>query len=144
MTKFIAILLGLYSAAAFCCSPVVESPQQMFDESVAVVLAQPIARSYKPKNARDPKYVGNVRETILWETLVEWKGKHKPGTKFTTRQSFEITGRDSCGPWRPNYRADEAHLLFLQGKEPYSFYLHYPTKYSTDLFVFLEHQRSGR
>ena len=135
------ILLALLCEDARACSIVIQPPEKMYRESRDVVFAIPVARSYQPKQATDPGYEGSVRETILWRSMIRWKGQYSSGRTFTTRRSFEVTDRTTCGRWLPAYRAKEPVILFLEGSEPHQFFFSYDSDRS-DLFEFLESTRS--
>ena len=129
------LLLAVESASA--CDVVQLPPTIRFKSSDAVVLAVPKAISFLPREARRRTYAGAFRQTILWEVLISWKGTHKAGTTFTTRQNF--TENRGCGSGNPiaSYERD-VQLLYLSGQEPYFHFGSHDPSDSADDFRFLE------
>ena len=134
--KYIVILalLFLHPANAVACSIIFPPPESAFSVSQIVALARPVSISYRPKQASEPRYSGDFRQTILWEVLLSWKGELKSGDRFTTRREF--SGSLGCTSYFP-VRDKSAHLLFGRGREPYvDFHAHNPA-HSPHYFRFL-------
>jgi hypothetical protein len=113
--KYIVILaLLLHPAQSAACSIIFPSPEAAFADSRIVALARPVSISYRPKQASEPSYTGDFRQTILWEVLLSWKGGLKSGDRFTTRQ--EHSGSSDCTSYFP-VRNRSAYLLFGRGRE---------------------------
>ena len=130
----ILALLFLLPAHAVACSIIFPPPESVFSDSQIVALARPVSISHRPKQASEPGYSGDFRQTILWEVLLSWKGGLKSGDRFTTRREFA----DSldCTSYFP-VRDKSAYLLFGRGREPYAdFHAHSPA-YSPHYFRFL-------
>ena len=119
----LAFLLLASAQYATACSIVFPPPESEFADSQIVALAKPVAISYRPKAAADPRHRGDFRQTILWEVLLSWKGGLKSGDRFTTRHEF--SDADECTSYSP-VRGETAFLLFASGREPYAdFHAHY-------------------
>jgi len=130
----VLVLLMLCSARAAACSIIFPPPESAFTDSQIVALARPVSISFRPKQAAEPRYSGDFRQTILWEVLLSWKGGLKSGDRFTTRREF--SGSHFCTSYFP-VRDKSASLLFGRGREPYAdFHPHNPA-YSSDYFRFL-------
>ena len=128
------VLLFLSSAQTAACSIVFPLPESAFADSQIVALARPVSLSFRPKQAAEPHYGGDFRQTILWEVLLSWKGGLRSGDRFTTRREFFAS--NPCTSYFP-VRDKSAYLLFGRGSEPYAdFHLHDPA-YSTHYFQFL-------
>ena len=134
--KYIVILalLLLHPAQALACSIIFPPPESAFSDSQIVALARPVSISYRPKQASEPRYTEDFRQTILWEVLLSWKGGLKSGDRFTTRREF--SGSPDCTSYYP-VRNKSAYLLFGRGREPFAdFHAHNPA-YSAHYFRFL-------
>ncbi len=59
--------------------------------------------------------MGKFEQTIGWQLLVTWKGRHKPGDVVTTISSYE-TGFSNCGPGA--LRDTKTKLLYLDKDDP--------------------------
>ena len=130
----ILALLFLSPTQSSACSIIFPPPEEAFSDSQIVTLAHPISISNIPKQASEPGYTGDFRQTILWEVLLGWKGGLKSGDRFTTRR--EHSGTLECTSYFP-VRSRSAYLLFGRGREPYSdFHAHNPA-YSPHHFRFL-------
>jgi hypothetical protein len=130
----ILVLLLLVPAQSMACSIIFPPPEAAFSESQVVVLARPISVSYRPKQASDPRYTGEFRQTILWEVLLGWKGGLKSGSRFTTRR--EYSGSEECTSYYP-VRGRSAYLLYGRGREPYTDLHAHDPSYSSHHFRFL-------
>ncbi len=117
--RLVAGVLLLAVGSASACDAVQLPSNVRFKNSDAVVLAVPKAISFVPKEARWRTFAGPFRQTILWEVLISWKGTHKAGATFTTRQNF--TEKRGCASGNPiATRELDVQLLYLSGHEPYS------------------------
>lgn len=115
--KYIIVLLLLLtvSAPAAACSIVLFPPDHEFERSETVVLARPVAVSFRPGQAADLRYAESFRETVLWEVLLSWKGAWKSGDRFTTRRTFPAS---PCN-YEVRLPDKNAYLLYGNGREPY-------------------------
>ena len=128
----LAITLAVIPHHADACSIIFPEPEQNFQESQLVVLARPVAISYRPKGA-GPRLDSEFRQTILWEVLLSWKGGLKSGDRFTTRRMFSPS---PCSSYFPVH-SKEAQLLFARGQEPYSDFHPFNPQYASHYFQFL-------
>jgi hypothetical protein len=125
MRRHFSVLLTV-SLIAWCesslaCSIIPPPPEERFSESQVVVLAVPLAISYRPREAAKRDFVGRYRQTILWQVLIRWKGPFRAGTKFTTRRNYSEGVGDpelACTSYVTT-KTRTAQLLYLQGREPF-------------------------
>ncbi len=132
--KILAALLmsmTVWPSMASACQFYTPSPDVLVEESKNLVIAHPVAISNVPKVADDPSYRGEFRQTILWEVVVGWKGKLKPGDRFTTRRMHNRSGM--CSPGAGNYSGDPL-LITFSGDEPYAEFDEYSIELHRDLF----------
>ena len=132
-------LAGSFKAAA--CSVMPEPPSRKFESSHSVILAVPQGVSIKPKEAASPTYQGPLQQTALWQVLVAWKGKYKPGDTFTTRQKLEVRGGGSCGS-PMLIRAQEVRLMYLFDREPYAHFYALPSMLAIEDLQYLSDKAS--
>ena len=138
-SRKLPIALALIASSnSFACTIPYPPPQGQFENSQAVVLAVPEAMSFRPKEASKRAYRGPFRQTILWHVLISWKGEHKAGSTFTTRQEF--SAESGCGSLIPFYDYD-VQLLYLRDREPYSTFRALDPSNSAQDFKFLESRK---
>lgn len=115
--KCMIVFLSLLTASAptAACSIVLFPPDYEFERSEIVVLARPVAVSFRPRQAADLRYAESFRETVLWEVLLGWKGGRKSGDRFTTRRTFPAS---PCN-YEVRLSDKNAYLLYGNGQEPY-------------------------
>ena len=136
----ITLFLGI-PGSAVACTTITPAPSKQFQQSNIVVLAYPVAISYRPRQAASPnRSSGTFRQTILWEVLLSWKGNLRAGHRFTTRHQF--SGQDSCTPFEP-VRDTQPQLVFAKGAEPYSDFQWFDLKHASEEFEFLSKQQLG-
>lgn len=97
---FLALATSIVSFDLEACSITPDPPARKFQSSKAVILAIPKGNSIKPAEAKHPDYRGPLQQTVMWQVLVSWKGKYKPGDTFTTRKKMEM---DEGGPCSTPY-----------------------------------------
>jgi hypothetical protein len=130
----IALFLGLSSSAS-ACTIFIPGPDKQFRQSDLVVLAYPVATSFRPKEAASPNRLsGTFRQTILWEVLLSWKGALRTGDRFTTRRQF--SDQEDCTSFVP-VRGTQPHLVFSKGAQPYSDFQWYDLKHAREEFKYL-------
>ena len=139
LAMIVAALIVLASPSSFACSVIPISAEQKFEGGDSVVLAVPIAISNLPKEGGNPRFRGEFRQTILWQVMVTWKGKYRPGDQFTTREKIDKGGMCSDG-WGQYDR--QARLLYLSGKEPFADFVSLSPEQAMDDFRFLQSFRS--
>ena len=122
--KPLLVLLVLLAAspAAEACSQIVFPPDYELERRDVVVLARPIASSYRPRTAANMRYTGEFRETVLWQVLKSWKGSWKTGNTFTTRRTFE----PSACSYEIRLSDREPKILYGSGVEPYRHFVLVP------------------
>jgi len=103
-----------------------------------LVIAYPAAISNIPRAANDPAYREQFRQTILWTVVVSWKGRYKPGDKFTTRQTLDRSGM--CSPGAGNY-TKQPLLLGFSGREPYQSFWEFSVELDPEKFQYLQKKR---
>ena len=91
------------------------TPKQTLSSSSTAALAYPLSVSTVPENALGNDYSGKFEQTIRWQLLVTWKGRHKPGDVVTTISSYN-TAWSGCGPGA--IRVMETKLLYLEKNDP--------------------------
>ena len=133
-------LAGSFDAAA--CSVMPEPPFRKFETSHTVILAVPQGVSIKPKEAASRTYQGPLQQTVLWQVLLAWKGKYKPGDTFTTRQKLEVRGGGSCGS-PMLIRAPEVRLMYLFDREPYAHFYALPSTLAIEDLKYLSGKSLG-
>ena len=101
-------------------------------------MAYPAAISNIPRAANDLSYRQEFRQTILWTVVVSWKGRYKPGDKFTTRQTLDRSGM--CSPGAGNY-TKKPLLLAFSGREPYGSFWDFSVEYDLEKFMYLQKNR---
>ncbi len=121
---------------AMACSIVFGPPATEFAESDTVVMAVPVAISFKPEEASDPKFSQKFRQTILWEVLLSWKGPLVSGDKFTTRRNIDL---EQCTSYFP-VRDTSARLIYARGQQPFADFHHHGVERSEYRFQFLSRQ----
>jgi hypothetical protein len=110
----LAVLLAA-SQSAHACSQIVFPPGYELAHRDVVVLARPLAASFRPKESANLRYTAEFRETVLWRVLKSWKGPWKTGDTFTTRRTFEAS---RCSyVIRLSDRAPK--IVYGRGGEPY-------------------------
>ncbi len=138
MKQFCALLVAVLTVFAapssLACFVRPTLPAQRFESGDSVVLAVPIAISNVPREGGNPQFRGRFRQTILWQVMVDWKGKYRPGDQFTTREHIDKSGMCSGG-WGQYDKY--ARLMYLSGREPYAGFYSFSAEQAMDDFRFL-------
>jgi hypothetical protein len=122
--KHLLLLMVLLAAspAAEACSQIVFPPDHELTQRDVVMLARPLAASYRPQEAANMRYTGEFRETVLWRVLKSWKGPWKAGNTFTTRRTFEPS---PCS-YEIRLSDREPKVFYGSGAEPYRHFVLLP------------------
>ncbi|MDL1870122.1 hypothetical protein FBQ98_11930 [Gammaproteobacteria bacterium PRO6] len=118
---FMAFLLTPHEAAACMCvsgsGP--NTISSSFRGSTVVVIAKVISVSAPPgerKAGSEPgDEYGIEKQTVVWEVQESFKGPHKQQSRFTTST---LVACCMCGIF---VSQGETYVLYLNGKEPYTF-----------------------
>jgi hypothetical protein len=78
---------------------------------------------------------------VQWQVLVAWKGNHRSGDTFTTRQTLDVTP-GGCHSLL-YFQGLEPNLLYLFDKEPYAEFNALPPGLAADDLKHLERQRNA-
>jgi hypothetical protein len=141
LASLVFVVALSFAADSFACSVMPEPPASKVANSHTVVLAIPIGSSIKATNAKQMGAGKSIRQTILWQVLVSWKGNHKAGDKFTTRRSGSVGPGTCFAPM--SFIGREAHLMYLFDREPYAQFYALPPELAWDDLKYLSDRAGG-
>ncbi len=119
LVLWFAVVLSLFAGVATACSCVPsedESPtasiERAYRGSTSVVLATVV--SVQNGYARDDPTLDSGLQRVHWRVAKRWKGGHAADTTFISESGWDGA---ACGY---PVREGQTHLLYLDGKAPYS------------------------
>ncbi|MBB1118073.1 hypothetical protein H4O09_13530 [Stenotrophomonas sp. W1S232] len=107
-------LLSCVSAAQACSILDMEGPENKFNNSDTLLLAQPISTILEPLPDGSGLWPRDYRQHVVWEVVKVWKGSAKVGDRFEqTRWIKQVAGH--CSAYEV---AEEGQRVVFYSKHP--------------------------
>lgn len=107
-------LLSCVSAAKACSILDMEGPENKFNNSDTLLLAQPISTTRAPLPDGSGLWPRDYRQHVVWEVVKIWKGSAKVGDQFEQTRWIRGTG-GHCSAYEV---AEEGQRVVFYSKHP--------------------------